>query len=329
MRAWHFSENAYPYLPPAEEYHSIRVILAEPPLRSEERRRALRPLPRRVADRRGGRRQHHAQRASSERDLRRSRGAAGAGGAGARTKKARLLILGNPIANRRQPVRVAEEMALCRRAVARPARGRLRARRAVRDPAGNSNPVRMNERIGKRSTSSSRRGPAMTGRSASRAASSIIVRSISGRGLISRRIRRSGSARRRRAARRESARMAISRRRFSLATKARGRSTTPIGAAGARQAAARMCRRPFRLRGDGLCRRERSQSARRRRKDACGTSPPTRSHTSRSRPAKPAAVNVQMMLGDAGGGSAILGRGDRRRRGQCRDDVLRDAGQGV
>ena len=27
MRAWHFSENAYPYLPPAETYPSIRVTL--------------------------------------------------------------------------------------------------------------------------------------------------------------------------------------------------------------------------------------------------------------------------------------------------------------
>jgi hypothetical protein len=27
MRAWHFSENAYPYLPPAESYPSIRVSL--------------------------------------------------------------------------------------------------------------------------------------------------------------------------------------------------------------------------------------------------------------------------------------------------------------
>ena len=27
MRAWHFSENAYPYLPPADEYPSIRVTL--------------------------------------------------------------------------------------------------------------------------------------------------------------------------------------------------------------------------------------------------------------------------------------------------------------
>jgi hypothetical protein len=27
MRAWHFSENAYPYLPPAESYSSIRISL--------------------------------------------------------------------------------------------------------------------------------------------------------------------------------------------------------------------------------------------------------------------------------------------------------------
>ena len=27
MKAWHFSENAYPYLPPADEYESIRVNL--------------------------------------------------------------------------------------------------------------------------------------------------------------------------------------------------------------------------------------------------------------------------------------------------------------
>ena len=27
MRAWHFSENAYPFLPPTEEYPSIRVTL--------------------------------------------------------------------------------------------------------------------------------------------------------------------------------------------------------------------------------------------------------------------------------------------------------------
>ena len=62
------------------------------------------------------------------------------------TKKARLLILGNPIANRRQPVRVAEEMAM----VDVLSRGRLEAGFVRGVPyevlPANSNPVRMNER---------------------------------------------------------------------------------------------------------------------------------------------------------------------------------------
>jgi len=47
------------------------------------------------------------------------------------TKTARLLILGNPVANRRQPVRVAEEMAMVDVLSKRPARMRFRARRAL------------------------------------------------------------------------------------------------------------------------------------------------------------------------------------------------------
>src|SRR5262249_18475745 len=62
------------------------------------------------------------------------------------TKKARLLILGNPISNRRQPVRVAEEMAL----IDVPPPGRLEAGFPPGGPheisGGNSNPVRSNER---------------------------------------------------------------------------------------------------------------------------------------------------------------------------------------
>ena len=62
------------------------------------------------------------------------------------TSKARLLILGNPIANRRQPVRVAEEMAM----VDILSRGRLEAGFVRGVPyevlPANSNPVRMNER---------------------------------------------------------------------------------------------------------------------------------------------------------------------------------------
>ena len=63
------------------------------------------------------------------------------------TKTARLLILGNPIANRRQPVRVAEEMAF----VDVLSHGRLEAGFVRGVPyeisAGNSNPVRTNERF--------------------------------------------------------------------------------------------------------------------------------------------------------------------------------------
>ena len=62
------------------------------------------------------------------------------------THKARLLILGNPIANRRQPVRVAEEMAL----IDVLSKGRLEAGFVRGVPTeilpANSNPVRMNER---------------------------------------------------------------------------------------------------------------------------------------------------------------------------------------
>ncbi len=60
--------------------------------------------------------------------------------------RARLLILGNPIANRRQPVRVAEEMAM----IDVLSRGRLEAGFVRGVPyeisPANSNPVRMNER---------------------------------------------------------------------------------------------------------------------------------------------------------------------------------------
>lgn len=63
------------------------------------------------------------------------------------TKKARLLILGNPIANRREPVRVAEEMAM----VDVYSRGRLECGFVRGVPyelsAGNHRPTRMMERF--------------------------------------------------------------------------------------------------------------------------------------------------------------------------------------
>ena len=125
MRAWHFSETAYPYLPPADTYPSIRVSAAQPHLRSEEGRRALRPLYRRMADRRGRRRRDHAQRASSDRDLRRSRGAADAGGAGAAEQEG---AASDPRQSDRQPPpagargrRDGDDRRACRTAGSRPA----------------------------------------------------------------------------------------------------------------------------------------------------------------------------------------------------------------
>ena len=65
---------------------------------------------------------------------------------GAAEQKARLADLGNPIANRRQPVRVAEEMAM----IDVLSRGRLEAGFVRGVPyeicRANSNPDRMNER---------------------------------------------------------------------------------------------------------------------------------------------------------------------------------------
>ena len=131
MKAWHFSETAYPYLPPAETYDSIRVTL---PNRHFDPAKGAALWDRYldewcIADEEGVEvmlNEHHQTATCAD------PAAPLVLAALARvTKKARLLILGNPIANRRQPVRVAEEMALRRRALARPRRGRLRARRAV------------------------------------------------------------------------------------------------------------------------------------------------------------------------------------------------------
>ena len=69
------------------------------------------------------------------------------GGAGSRDQaQGRILILGNPIANRRQPVRVAEEMALADvLSHGRVEVGFVRGVPFEIAPA-NSNPVYMNER---------------------------------------------------------------------------------------------------------------------------------------------------------------------------------------
>ena len=112
MKAWHFSENAYPYLPPVEEYESIRVSL---PNRNYDPKKGAALYDRYIdewliAEDEGLEimlNEHHQTATCVD------PAAPLVLGALARlSRKARLLILGNPVANRRQPVRVAEEMAM-------------------------------------------------------------------------------------------------------------------------------------------------------------------------------------------------------------------------
>lgn len=146
MKAWHFSETAYPYLPPVDSYESIRVTLPNKHY-DPEKGAALwdRYLDEWcVADEEGidvMLNEHHQTATCVD------PAAPLLLAALARlTTTARLLILGNPIANRRQPVRVAEEMALADVL----SRGRVEVGFVRGVPweiaAANSNPVRMNER---------------------------------------------------------------------------------------------------------------------------------------------------------------------------------------
>ncbi len=146
MQAWHFTETAYPFLPPAEQYESIRVNL---PNRNYDPQKGAALYDRyirewQIAEEEGVEimlNEHHQTATCVDPAAPLMLAAL------ARvTSKARLLILGNPIANRRQPVRVAEEMAL----VDVLSHGRLEAGFVRGVPyevlPANSNPVRMNER---------------------------------------------------------------------------------------------------------------------------------------------------------------------------------------
>jgi alkanesulfonate monooxygenase SsuD/methylene tetrahydromethanopterin reductase-like flavin-dependent oxidoreductase (luciferase family) len=146
MKAWHFSENAYHYLPSRDTYDSIRVTL---PNRIYDPEKGAALYDRfidewLVAEEEGMGimlNEHH-QTATCVDPAAPLMLAALA----RLTTQARLLILGNPIANRRQPVRVAEEMAM----IDVLSRGRLECGFVRGVPyeiaAGNSNPVRLNER---------------------------------------------------------------------------------------------------------------------------------------------------------------------------------------
>ena len=146
MQAWHFTETAYPYLPPSDQYESIRVNL---PNRNYDPQKGAALYDRyirewQIAEEEGVEimlNEHHQTATCVD------PAAPLVLAALARvTSKARLLILGNPIANRRQPVRVAEEMAM----VDVLSHGRLEAGFVRGVPyevlPANSNPMRMNER---------------------------------------------------------------------------------------------------------------------------------------------------------------------------------------
>lgn len=146
MKAFYFSETAYPYLPPAETYESIRVTL---PNRFYDPVKGAELFDRYIdewliAEDEGMDlmvNEHHQTATCVDpcaplllTALARL------------SKKARLLILGNPVSNRRQPVRIAEEMAF----IDVLSKGRLECGFVRGVPyelaAGNSNPVRMMER---------------------------------------------------------------------------------------------------------------------------------------------------------------------------------------
>ena len=147
MRIFHFSEGAFHHLPEEEDYTSVRVSLPnryyDPKIGADLYHRYLDEWL--LADDLGLDvmvNEHHQTPTCVDPAaplllsiLARQ------------SKKARLLILGNPIANRNQPVRVAEEMAM----IDVISRGRLECGfvRSVpyEVPAANSQPNRMTERM--------------------------------------------------------------------------------------------------------------------------------------------------------------------------------------
>ncbi|SFN29771.1 Flavin-dependent oxidoreductase, luciferase family (includes alkanesulfonate monooxygenase SsuD and methylene tetrahydromethanopterin reductase) [Pseudonocardia ammonioxydans] len=147
MQYWHFSETAYPYLPPEETINSIRVTLPNGVIDPDV---AMRLWDRylaewQIADECGINvmiNEHHSTATCMD-----PAAPIIAGTLGRLTTNARILILGNPVANRKDPVRVAEEMAL----VDLLSHGRLEVGFVRGVPyevsAVNSKPVQMSERM--------------------------------------------------------------------------------------------------------------------------------------------------------------------------------------
>ena len=112
MKSWWFTEDAYPYLPDSSEYRSIRVDLpnqyCEPEVAHELYNRYLDLWC--ACDEIGLEimlNEHHQTATCMVPAAPIMMGALAR-----QTQRARLLLLGNPLPNRSQPVRVAEEMAM-------------------------------------------------------------------------------------------------------------------------------------------------------------------------------------------------------------------------
>ncbi|SDO74702.1 Flavin-dependent oxidoreductase, luciferase family (includes alkanesulfonate monooxygenase SsuD and methylene tetrahydromethanopterin reductase) [Lutimaribacter pacificus] len=147
MRVWHFTETAYPYLPPEEDFESIRITLPnryfDPVKGAELYNRYLDEWL--IAEDEGLDiivNEHHQTATCIDPAAPLILSALAR-----QSTKARLLILGNPLANRKNPVRVAEEMAM----IDVLSHGRLEVGFVRGVPyevlPANSNPARMNERM--------------------------------------------------------------------------------------------------------------------------------------------------------------------------------------
>ena len=243
MRAWHFTETAYPYLPPADEYELIRVTLPnrhyDPKKGAELYDRFLAEW--QIAEAEGVNimvNEHH-QTATCVDPAAPLMLAALA----RLTKTARLLILGNPISNCRDPIRVAEEMAVID--ILSHGRVELGFVRGVpyELAAANANPVRL-QRTALGGAGSHRqsldhprrtvqpRGPVLPSPQRQHLAAAVPAAASAGLGPRP-------PAHRARAA---SARAAMSRRRSSPASTAPARCSRPTARVGARPAAATTCR---------------------------------------------------------------------------------------
>ncbi|HEY4721154.1 MAG TPA: LLM class flavin-dependent oxidoreductase, partial [Anaerolineae bacterium] len=147
MQAWHFTEMPYPHVPPGDQLESMRVTipskLYDPKIGSDLYNRYLDEHV--IADELGLNimlNEHHQTATCLD-----AAAPLMAAILARQTKNARICILGNPIANRGDPIRIAEEMAI----VDNISRGRLDCGFVRGVPyeifAANTNPTQTLERL--------------------------------------------------------------------------------------------------------------------------------------------------------------------------------------